>query len=120
MAPDPKNSENPSPVIIDRALLRARRRRALALGASTFLLDRVAEELADRLASVLRTFPCGLDLGTPSDAVRRALAGSGKVDAIVAAAALVEAQPGPSALAIASDEEALPIRDGSLDRAAPG
>ena len=111
---------NSSPVIVDRELLRTRLRRALALGPSTFLLDRVAEELADRLASVLRTFPCGLDLGTPSDAVRRALAGSGKVDAIVAADALVEAEPGRSALAIAADEEALPFRDGSLDLAVSG
>ncbi len=111
---------NPSPVIVDRALLRARRRRALALGPSTFLLDRVAQELADRLASVLRAFPRALDLGTPTDAVRRVLAGTGKVDAIIAANTLVvearlQAQEGRSGLAVAADEEALPFGDGSLD-----
>jgi SAM-dependent methyltransferase len=111
---------NPSPVIIDRSLLRARRRRALALGFSSFLVDRVAEDLADRLASVLRTFPCAVDLGTPTDAVRRVLASSHKAGTIVAAHAeaadaLVEAVPGRIGLAIAADEEAFPFRDGALD-----
>jgi SAM-dependent methyltransferase len=108
------------PVIIDRALLRARGRRALALGPATFLIDRVAEDLADRLAGVLREFPCGLDLGSPTEAVRRALAGSHKVGTIIAANPLVEAQAGGSGLAIAADEEALPLRDGALDLVVSG
>jgi SAM-dependent methyltransferase len=111
---------NPSPVIIDRDLLRARRRRALALGPSGFLLDRVAEDLAERLAGVLRVFPCGLDLGTPTDALRRALVGGGKVGAIIAANALVRADGSRSGLAIAADEEALPFRDASLDLVVSG
>ena len=111
---------NPSPTIVDRALLRVHQRRALALGASTFLLDRVAEELADRLASVLRVFALGLDLGTPTAAARRLLARTGKVDAIIAANPLLgdarpEAEGGRSALAVAADEEALPFGEGSLD-----
>jgi SAM-dependent methyltransferase len=107
-------------VIVDRALLRARRRRALALAPSGFLADRVAEELADRLAAVLRSFPCGLDLGTPTDAVRRVLAGSGKVGTLIGADALMEAQAGRAGLAVAADEEALPFRDGSLDLVVSG
>jgi SAM-dependent methyltransferase len=112
----------PTPIIIDRDLLRARLRRALALGPSTFLADRVAEDLADRLASVLRTFPCGLDLATPTEAVRRLLARSGKVGTIIAAhplvaAARVGAEPGRTGLAVAADAEALPFRDGTLDLA---
>jgi SAM-dependent methyltransferase len=110
----------PNPVIIDRALLRARGRRALALGPSTFLADRVAEDMADRLAAVLRSFPYGLDLGTPTDAVRRALAGSGKVGSIIVANALAEAQAGRAGLAVAADEEALPFRDGALDLVVSG
>jgi SAM-dependent methyltransferase len=109
---------NSSPVIIDRPLLRVRRRRALALGPSTFLLDRVAEDLADRLAAVLRGFPCGLDLGTPTDAVRRSLAGSHKVGTIIAADPLVEVAS--IGLAVAADEEALPLREGALDLVASG
>jgi SAM-dependent methyltransferase len=114
-----------APAIIDRNLLRARRRRALALGPSTFLLDRVAEDLADRLAAVLRSFSCGLDLGTPTDAVRRSLAGSHKVGTVIAANALVaearaDAGGAPAGLAIAADEEALPLREGALDLVACG
>src|SRR5579863_8447173 len=95
-----------TPVLIDRALLRARRRRALRLGPASFLIDRVAEDLADRLAAVLRAFPCGLDLGTPTDAVRRMLAGSHKVETIIGADALAaEVGAGPASLAVAADEE---------------
>jgi SAM-dependent methyltransferase len=85
------------------------------LGPSTFLADRVAQELADRLATVLRTFPVGLDLGTPTDAVRQGLVGGGKVGMLIAADSLTEAQAGRTGLAVAADEEALPFRDGSLD-----
>ena len=73
-----------SPTIFDRQLLRARRERAGA-GPETFLLDRVAAELGERLSAVLRTFERAVDLGTPTDAVRRVLAASGKVATIVAA-----------------------------------
>src|SRR5258705_10216948 len=76
------------PLIFDRSLLRRRRMRAAALGPSTFLIERVAEDLSDRLATVLRRFECALDLGTPTDVVRRALAASGKVGTIIAADAL--------------------------------
>jgi SAM-dependent methyltransferase len=102
-------------VIIDRDLLRIRRRRAQALGFSPFLVDRVADDMADRLATVLRAFPRALDLGTPTAAVRRVLAGSQKVGTIVAADALVDPASGRIGLAVAGDEEALPFRDGSLD-----
>jgi SAM-dependent methyltransferase len=105
------------PLIFDRHLLRARRARAAALGPSTFLIEHVAQDLADRLATVLRRFDCAVDLGTPTDAARRALAASGKVGSVIAADALAAARfvPGPQALAVATDEEALPFHDGSLD-----
>jgi SAM-dependent methyltransferase len=69
MAPNPKIA----PVLFDRALLLARRSRALRLGPATFLLDRVAEDMAERLHAVLREFKNGADVGTPSDQVRNAL-----------------------------------------------
>jgi SAM-dependent methyltransferase len=108
------------PVIIDRALLRARGRRALALGPATFLIDRVAEDLADRLATVLRSFPCGLDLGTPTGALRRALAASHKIGGIIAANALAAIAGEGAGLAIVADEEALPLREGALDLVVSG
>src|SRR5262245_3072836 len=101
--------------IFDPHLLRARHARAAALGPSTFLLDRAAEDLSDRLAAVLRRFERALDLGTPTDALRRVLAASGKVGTIIAAAAPgtnVSDLPG---LTLVADEEALPLRDASLD-----
>src|SRR4029079_19062587 len=51
-----------SPVVFDRHLLHARRARAAALGPSTFLVDRVAEDFSDRLATVLRRFERVVDL----------------------------------------------------------
>ncbi|MEA2980240.1 MAG: hypothetical protein QOF09_2063 [Alphaproteobacteria bacterium] len=88
----------PHPVIFDRRLLRARLARAAAIGPATFLLDRVVDDIAERLSAVLRTFDIAVDLGTPTDAVRRAIAGRvGTIATVVA------------------DEEALPFRAASLD-----
>ena len=125
MAPSAPASSAPTPAIIDRYLLRARRRRALALGPATFLLDRVAEDLVDRLATVLRSFACALDLGTPTDAVRRALAASGKVGTIIAANALVTTRapmPGPARPASRSRPTRRPCRcaTGALDLVVSG
>src|ERR1700746_2985902 len=133
-------------LVFDRRRQRAYRRRAATLGPSTFLIERVAEDLFDRLATVLRRLQCALDLGpptlgTPADAVRRALAASGKVGTIIAADALAgdpavshhwTRETGATAerareqertsertldvqLLVAADEEALPFRDASLD-----
>ena len=106
------------PLVFDRALLRARRARAMALGPATFLVDRVAEELGDRLAAVLRRFPCAVDLGTPTDALRRMLAASGKVDDIVALDRAIDTST--SGLQVVADEEALPLRDASVDLVVSG
>lgn len=64
-----------TPRLFDRALLRARQDRARRAGAETFLLDRIAADLVERLQAVKRQFAHGVDLGTPGDQVRRALAG---------------------------------------------
>src|SRR4029077_11392288 len=109
-----------APIIFDRELVRARQRRAARLAASNFLLDRAAEDLSDRLAAVLRRFECAADVGTPSEAVHRALAASGKVGTIIAVDRSPAALHGGAAaegafLVVAADEEALPFRDASLD-----
>jgi SAM-dependent methyltransferase len=99
-----------NPIIFDRPLLRMRRRRARRLGPATFLLDRLAADLADRLAAVLRRFERAIDLGTPSGAVRSALGGT--VETVIA----VGSDPDADApLQVVADEEALPFRDASLD-----
>ena len=64
-----------APILFDRALLRARQQRAERQGAATFLLDRVAEDMAERLHAVLRAFADGADIGTSGDQVRSALDG---------------------------------------------
>jgi SAM-dependent methyltransferase len=105
-----------SPVIFDRALIRARRRRAAALGPVTFLLDRVADEFADRLGAVMRRFELAADIGTPGDAVRAALKKLGSVGTIVRSAAASDDEQ----RTLAADEEALPFRDASLDLVVSG
>lgn len=108
-----------SPIIFDRKLLRARQRRAQRLGVSDFLVERVAEDIVDRLSVVLRQFDLVVDLGTPSDAVRRALAEAGRIGTIIAAGPPANpspVKPSPAgALAVVADEEALPFGDGTLD-----
>lgn len=69
MAPNPT-----APILFDRALLRARQQRAGRQGAATFLLDRIAEEMDERLHAVLRNFTAAADLATPGDGLRAALA----------------------------------------------
>jgi SAM-dependent methyltransferase len=91
------------PTIFDRRLLRVRQTRARALGPETFLIDRIADELGERLSVVLRQFERAADLGTPTDALCRVLAASGKVATIM------------GANSVAADEEALPFADGSLE-----
>ena len=66
---------NAAPILFDRPLLRDRQHRALRGGAATFLLDRVAEDAAERLQAVLREFRSAADIGTPGDQLRNALAG---------------------------------------------
>jgi SAM-dependent methyltransferase len=69
MTPNP----NIAPVLFDRALLRARQSRALRSGPAIFLLDRVAEDMAERLHAVVREFKIAADVGTANDQVRDAL-----------------------------------------------
>jgi SAM-dependent methyltransferase len=70
MAPNP----NAAPILFDRTLLRARLNRAQRLGPATFLLDRVAEDMAERLHAVLREFKSAADIGAADGRVRDALA----------------------------------------------
>jgi len=62
-----------APRLFDRDLLRARLQRAPRLGTATFLLDRAAEDMADRLNAVLRDFKSVAEVGTPGDQVAKTL-----------------------------------------------
>jgi SAM-dependent methyltransferase len=69
MTPNP----TAAPILFDRSLLRARQERALKLGPATFLLDRVGEDMGERLAAVKRDFADVADIWTPGDALRKQL-----------------------------------------------
>ncbi len=99
--------------LFDRKLILERRKRAIATGPATFLLDRVAADLAERLSAVKRRFPLALDLATPGDAVTRGLAESGQVAAVIVAEPLATLRP--AGLRVAADEEALPFANETFD-----
>src|ERR1700689_4230671 len=63
-----------APVLFDRYLLCSRLGRAQRLGPASFLLDRVAEDMAERLNAVLRDFKSAAEIGTPGTQVGPALA----------------------------------------------
>ncbi|WP_440983796.1 methyltransferase domain-containing protein [Shinella sumterensis] len=68
--------------LFDNALIDTNRLRALRSGPADFLLDIVAEELAERLSVIDRRFEKAVELHGHTGAVARAIAGTGKVDAI--------------------------------------
>jgi SAM-dependent methyltransferase len=65
---------NVTPVLFDRTLLRARQLRARRQGEVTFLLDRVAEDMADRVSAVMRDFADVADVWSPGEVLRAPLA----------------------------------------------
>ena len=64
--------EGQIPRLIDREALRSRQARAARLGPATFLLDRVAEDMHERLGAVLRDFKDVVDVWTPGDIFQEA------------------------------------------------
>ena len=82
-----------------------------------FLQRRAALDVAERLASILRTFPLAVDLSARRGAFAEALASEapGQVDTLVEvdlSPAMLKARPG---LRLVADEERLPFTDGSVD-----
>lgn len=106
------------PIIFDRPLARARLARALAKGAPDFLMQRAAEDLQDRLATIRRDFPRALDLGTPTPHFAQVLAARPQ-PAPLRAAAMFPAGDEAGARIVA-DEETLPFAPHSLDLVVSG
>ena len=105
-----------SPNIFDRRLIRANLERAAhALPETDFLLRHAAEELVGRLEGISRTFDLAADAGAYHGVVAGLLnerfPGT-KTISLSPVMALAEACPAPRAVAT---EEALPLKDGSLD-----
>src|SRR3569833_1305793 len=103
------------PTIFDRTKLPMRRQRAQALGPAPFHLDRVADDLLDRLSVALRQFEHGADLETPTDALRVVLLASGKVGSLERARIVSQA-----GLEVMTGEQPAPFADGSLDLVVSG
>jgi NADH dehydrogenase [ubiquinone] 1 alpha subcomplex assembly factor 5 len=102
-------------LVFDRRLIAARRGRAAASAdAHDFLLQHVADEIADRLSVVRRQFDTALVLGAQNGGVGRLLRTLPSIGLVV------EAESAPRMLRrcgrpkVLADEEALPFRDGSL------
>ncbi len=107
--------------IFDSTLLTARRNRAAGeAGAHDFLLERVAVDLAERLAIVRREFPVALDAGSHHGLLGRRIAELPNVGQVISfdpALRLLEASPAPRVL---GSFEALPFAQGSLDLCVSG
>jgi SAM-dependent methyltransferase len=65
------SNPNVAPTLFDRALLRVRQNRALRNDPATFLLDRVAEDMQERLHAVLRNFSDAAEIWTPGELLRK-------------------------------------------------
>ncbi|KJC47274.1 SAM-dependent methyltransferase [Bradyrhizobium sp. LTSP849] len=63
-----------APILFDRALLRARQDRARRGEPVTFLFDRVAEDMEERLQAVMRDFSNVAEVWTPRELLRKPLA----------------------------------------------
>jgi len=96
----PMTSASP-PKVFDPALLKKRQVRAAQTGAETFLLDRVIEDMGERLHAVVREFKNAADLGSPGTGASNLLAASVKQSRHV---------DWP-----ADEREALPLEANSLD-----
>lgn len=103
-----------APRLFDHALRDARRRRALRspVAGANFLLERVADDLAERLSAVSRTFSRAADLGSPGPELAAALTATGKVEGIVRFDAMFDTRPD-----LVADLELLPLAPGSIDLA---
>jgi SAM-dependent methyltransferase len=89
------------PKVFDPVLLKMRQVRAVRTGAETFLLDRVVEEMGERLHAVVRDFKNAADLGSP---------GRGSADVLASSAKQSRHVDWPL-----SEGEALPFDANSLD-----
>jgi len=107
--------------IFDRALLMRRRDRVAAHAAQhDFLLARVADDFAERLAAIQRAFPVALNLGAYHGLLGRRLRQVPGIEVLIdaePALALLRQCAGPR---VQADEEALPFRDQSLDLVVSG
>lgn len=100
-----------TPLVFDRSLVRHRLSRALRQGYADFLLNRMVEDMEERLSTVLRPFSVALDVGTPTAAAAETLRRSGR------AGTVIRLSPVPEAGSVLGDEERLPFAGERFDLA---
>jgi SAM-dependent methyltransferase len=106
------------PLLFDRTLRRKRLDRAARDYANAdFLQRRAAQDVAERLAPILRSFPLAVDLSAHAGAFREALAEAapGQVGLLVEADLSPRMLAGRSGPRLVADDERLPFADASLD-----
>lgn len=108
-----RGSMDALPQVFDRSLVRRRLERAFSLGPEAFLLERVAEDMFDRVSTVKRQFALVLDVGTPTDAVSRILTAHPSVGKMLALRPLLRG----GAVSVVADEEMLPLGAQTLELA---
>lgn len=107
--------------IFDRELLARRRDRAAAtVGQHDFLLARVADDLAERLAIVTRTFPLAANIGAHHGLVSQRIRGLAGIENIIDVDSTANLLRDASRLRVVADEEALPFADATLDLVVSG
>ena len=102
--------------LFDAKLMTARRDRAAASASHhDFLLERVAQDFAERLAIIKRRFPAAINLGAYHGVVSRALRPSPQIGI------MIDVEPSPALLALCDGPrvqgaaDAVPFADASLD-----
>jgi len=103
-------------LIFDRALIDARRRRALRRpeGSADFLLEAAVDDLVERLSAVQRDFALAVDLATPLPRLADRLAADHRIGRVVRLDRVTETLGG-GLPAVAGDPESLPFAAESLD-----
>ncbi|HEX9903342.1 MAG TPA: methyltransferase domain-containing protein [Propylenella sp.] len=103
--------------VTDKPLLRRRLSRAHRRGdqAATFLIDRVVDDMAERLRGVERWFGTAVAFGGQSDRLAQALLASGRVETVFRLEQTEAAFREARIAGAVADEEALPIGAASID-----
>jgi len=113
--------KNDPALIFDRRLHAHRRDRVAATASShDFLLARVADDFAERLALIKRTFPIAVNLGAHHGILSQRICGLAGIERVInvdRSPRILEHCAGPRVVA---DEEALPFAPASLDLVVSG
>jgi len=105
-----------APRLFDQDLLRVRLKRAVQDSPADFLLTRAADDLAERLDAILRSFDSVLDPQHPARMRWKCSATSGKAKRVLQAPPLDElAAPYPDIETIKLDRSFLTVQPKSLD-----